>query len=239
MTLINATLKHLALITLVLSIAPYICADNIENLENWDNVDSAKDTESSKNQENTIDIEQGLKILLNAKEQTLLNTMEQKHQAQSLINLMDTVKKLTTYPQDIINQLLGDSPNQQVLKQIIRSLKVEEEKYRAQEEQYRTSDTVPHAQTQQRPRLKATKPAIQQLTPVFAVVKSNNGITEGRVIFRTSIKGTIISVSEGDLFTHQSQEYQLLSVKQQPSQNGRFAISLKTPSKTSHYNWPR
>lgn len=242
----NSTIKQLVLITIFLSISPYICADNIENLGDVDkNIDNVKDS---------VEVKQGLNILLNEKEQTLLNTMEQKHQAESLINLMNTVEKLANYPEGAIGELLGDSPNQQVLKRIIRSLKTEDIETREaaskQSQQQNNLLSAPPTNQIKNPlatqqpamtdsQLKETKPTIEKLIPVFAVAQNSHGITEGKVIFQSTVNHTMISVSEGDSFSHQGHKYQLLSVRPQPSQNGRFTISLKTPSTTKHHNWPR
>jgi hypothetical protein len=279
----NRVIKYLALTTVLLSIASHIHAENIAtasntqsaiNTDSTANAESTANTKSTTSAENATNIEntqtsevtpiamQGLDILLNEKEQSLFNAMEQRHQAESLINLMNTFKRLADYPEEAINQLLGDGPNQQVLKGVIRSLKAEEQAKKnatlaarqpqkdcpppaPQNKQAQVQQPQPPQKVVQQPKApkiakpKKVKPPTEKLIPVFAVAKSSNGVTEGKVIFRTSVKGNVIPVSEGHQFSHHNQQYQLLAVRPHPSANGKFRISLKTPSKTKHYSWPK
>lgn len=209
----------------------------------------------------------GLDITLNEKEQALLNSVEQKQQAESLINLMNTIERLTNYPEDAIDELTGDGPNHQILKRVIRSLKDANEKKATQsagqsqllaetqaalqkatrelaESRANSNCGYPMTATGnlEQPNSKPNQISTSTdgtLTPVFAIAKSANGITEGKVIFRTSAMSPPISVSEGHVFVHNGQQHRLLSVTPQSSASGLFNISIETPSATKQYNWPK
>ena len=209
----------------------------------------------------------GLNITLNEKEQALLNSVQQKQQAESLINLMNTIERLANYPEDAIDELTGDGPNHQILKRVIRSLKeAKEQKANAVEKQSRllaeTQEALEKANKELTDRRANSNCGFQitdsqnltkthsktnpvstsdqeNLIPVFAIAKSSNGITEGKVIFRTTSGGLPISVSEGNAFLHNGQQHRLLSISPKSPTSGRFNISIETPYETKQYNWPK
>ena len=67
--------------------------------------------------------ENGLEIILNEKEQAILNSFEQKNQAESLIKLLQTLEKLSEYPTEAIDELTGKNPNHQVINRVVKRLK--------------------------------------------------------------------------------------------------------------------
>jgi hypothetical protein len=60
----------------------------------------------------------GLELTLSKKEQSLLDSFEQKNQADSLIKLLETLEKLSDYPTEAIDELTGKNPNHQVINRV-------------------------------------------------------------------------------------------------------------------------
>ena len=169
--------------------------------------------------------ENGLELILNEKEQSLLNSFEQKNQADSLIKLLETLEKLSEYPIEAIDELTGKNPNHQVINRVIKRLKQAQSNSNLEALNF---DSAKDSETNTNHRL----------IPVFAAASSDNGITAGRVIFQNP-KGIAISATEGQPFIYGDGEYELLSITPKTGTQGQFNIRLKTPTSTQQYIWPR
>lgn len=172
----------------------------------------------------------GLEITLNEKEQALLNSLEQKNQADSLIKLLETLEKLSEYPTEAIDELTGKNPNNQVINRVIKRLKQAKEKS--------ANNLTPLNFDSHKNTADGKNPKNSQLIPVFAAVSSDNGITTGKVIFKNNA-GTAISAQVGEAFIYMGEQYKLLSVSPIADVQGQFKISLKTPLSTQLFIWPR
>ena len=173
----------------------------------------------------------GVEIILNEKEQAILNSFEQKNQAESLIKLLQTLEKLSEYPTEAIDELIGKNPNHQVINRVVKRLK--------QSRELSNNSIDPLTFDSHKDNISDSGNSKKiQLTPVFAVVSSDNGITAGKVIFQHS-SGTHIHAFEGRPFMVDGQQYQLLRVSAKKDSSGQFNISLKTPTSTQQYIWPR
>jgi hypothetical protein len=172
----------------------------------------------------------GLEITLNEKEQALLNSLEQKNQADSLIKLLETLEKLSEYPTEAIDELTGKNPNNKVINRVIKRLKQAKEKS--------ANNMVPLNFDSHKNAADGKNPKNSQLIPVFAAVSSDNGITTGKVIFKNNA-GTAISAQVGEAFIYMGEQYKLLSVSPIADVQGQFKISLKTPLSTQLFIWPR
>jgi len=170
----------------------------------------------------------GLDITLTEKEQTLLNSFEQKNQAESLIKLLETLEKLSEYPTEAIDELTGKNPNHQVINRVVKRLK------HAKEKSKNTTSLFDLDNLQD----SSNNSNDSQLIPIFVVASSDNGITAGKVIFQNN-SGAIISAFEGQPFIYAEKSYELLSVSQIVGSAGQFTILLKTPTSTEKYIWPR
>lgn len=170
----------------------------------------------------------GLEITLNQKEQALLNALEQKNQAESLIKLLQTLEKLSEYPTEAIDELTGKNPNHQVINRVIKRLK----KAKDMSSNNMASLNFDHHKDPN------TASENNPLKPVFAVASSDNGITAGKVIFQNS-SGTAINALVGKPFTDADKSYELISVTPVAGSEGQFKIRLKTPTSVQQYIWPR
>lgn len=170
----------------------------------------------------------GLEITLNEKEQALLNSLEQKNQAESLIKLLQTLEKLSEYPTEAIDELTGKNPNHQVINRVIKRLK--------QAKDMSNNSMVPlNFDSQKDPNNGSEN---NPLKPVFAVAASDNGITVGKVIFQNN-SGTAINALVGKPFIYADKSYELISVTPVEGNKGQFNIRLKTPTSMQQYIWPR
>jgi hypothetical protein len=173
----------------------------------------------------------GLEITLNEKEQAILNSFEQKNQAESLIKLLQTLEKLSEYPTEAIDELIGKNPNHQVINRVVKRLK--------QSRELSNNSIDPLTFDSHKDNISDSGNSKKiQLTPVFAVASSDNGITTGKVIFQHS-SGTHIHAFEGRPFIVDGGQYQLHRVSAKKDAKGQFNISLKTPTSIRHYIWPR
>ena len=173
----------------------------------------------------------GLEITLNEKEQAILNSFEQKNQAESLIKLLQTLEKLSEYPTEAIDELIGKNPNHQVINRVVKRLK--------QSRELSNNSIDPLTFDSHKDNISDSGNSKKiQLTPVFAVASSDNGITTGKVIFQHS-SGTHIHAFEGRPFIVDGGQYQLHRVSAKKDAKGQFNISLKTPTTIRHYIWPR
>ena len=173
----------------------------------------------------------GLEIILNEKEQAILNSFEQKNQAESLIKLLQTLEKLSEYPTEAIDELIGKNPNHQVINRVVKRLK--------QSKGLSNNSIDPLTFDSHKDNISDSGNSKKiQLTPVFAVASSDNGITTGKVIFQHS-SGTHIHAFEGRPFIVDGGQYQLHRVSAKKDAKGQFNISLKTPTTIRHYIWPR
>lgn len=172
----------------------------------------------------------GLEITLNEKEQALLNSLEQKNQANSLIKLLETLEKLSEYPTEAIDELTGKNPNHQVINRVVKRLKQAKEKS--------ANNMTPLNFDSHKDVTDGENPKNSQLIPVFVAVSSDNGITTGKVIFKNNA-GTAISAQVGEAFIYMGEQYKLLSVSPIADVQGQFKISLKTPLSTQLFIWPR
>ncbi|MDG1694564.1 MAG: hypothetical protein P8I13_06900 [Porticoccaceae bacterium] len=172
----------------------------------------------------------GLEITLNEKEQALLNSLEQKNQADSLIKLLETLEKLSDYPTEAIDELTGKNPNHQVINRVVKRLKKAKEKS--------VNGLAPLNFDSHKDATDGDTPKNSPLIPVFASASSDNGITTGKVIFKNNA-GTAISSHVGEAFIYMGEQYKLLSVSPITDTQGQFNISLKTPTSTQIYIWPR
>ena len=170
----------------------------------------------------------GLEIKLNEKEQALLNSFEQKNQAESLIKLLQTLEKLSEYPTEAIDELTGKNPNHQVINRVIKRLK--------QAKDMSNNNMAPlNFDSHKDPNNGSEN---NPLKPVFAVASSDNGITVGKVIFQNN-SGTAVNALVGKPFTHDDKNYELVSVTPVEGSKGQFDIRLKTPTSIQQYIWPR
>lgn len=173
----------------------------------------------------------GLELTLNKKEQSLLDSFEQKNQADSLIELLETLEKLSDYPTEAIDELTGKNPNHQVINRVIKRLKQAKEKS--------TNSLEPlNFDSQKDSMTDADKANLSLLIPVLATASSDNGITAGKVIFKNTA-GASIPAYEKQPFTYDGNNYELLSVSPIDGSKGQFSILLKTPTSTQEYIWPR
>jgi hypothetical protein len=180
---------------------------------------------------NSMAEDSGLEIILNEKEQAILNSFEQKNQAESLIKLLQTLEKLSEYPTEAIDELIGKNPNHQVINRVVKRLK--------QSKELSNNSIGPLTFDRHKDNISDSgNPKKIQLTPVFAVASSDNGITAGKVIFLHS-SGTHIHAFEGRPFMVYGQEYQLLRVSAKKNSSDQFNIILKTPTSTQRHIWPR
>ena len=177
---------------------------------------------------------------LTEREQQLLNRAEQKRQALELINMMQTLEKLIDYPDEVINELTGNTASHESLKRAIRALKTAREDEKKQLE----SDKAQQSQVEQHNHSQISKQTDSQvLRPILAIFEQRNESVASQVIFKTPI-GESISLYEGQSFSYNGDSYQLLSVKptsRNDSSNSKtsvFKISLKTSNRIDHYYWP-
>ncbi|MDG2018022.1 MAG: hypothetical protein P8J25_01080 [Porticoccaceae bacterium] len=173
----------------------------------------------------------GLEVTLNAKEQALLNSYEQKKQAESLIKLMDSLQKLSGYPTEAINELTSNDPNHQLIHRVVKHLK------QAKDKSINTMEPLNFG-SQANNKTDSDNHRNSQLIPVFATASSDNGITAGKVIFKNTA-GVSIPALEGQPFIYNGKPYKLLSVSPVAGNKGQFSIQLKTPTSTQQYIWPR
>ena len=173
----------------------------------------------------------GLELTLSKKEQSLLDSFEQKNQADSLIKLLETLEKLSDYPTEAIDELTGKNPNHQVINRVVKRLKQAKDKS--------TNSLEPLNFDSQKNSLSDADRAKQSLLiPVLATVSSDNGITAGKVIFKNT-EGVSIPAYEKQPFVYNGNNYELLSVTPIADSEGQFSILLKTPTSTQKYIWPR
>lgn len=177
---------------------------------------------------------------LTEREQQLLNRAEQKRQALELINMMQTLEKLIDYPDEVINELTGNTASHESLRRAIRALKTAREDEKKQLE----SDKAQQSQQQHHNHSQISKRTDSQvLRPILAIFEQKNESVGSQVIFKTPI-GESISLYEGQSFSYNGEFYQLLSVKptsRNDSSNSKtsvFKISLKTSNRIDHYYWP-
>lgn len=179
---------------------------------------------------------------LTEREQQLLNRAEQKRQALELINMMQTLEKLIDYPDEVINELTGNTASQESLKRAIRALK------KAREDEKKQLESAKAQQSQvghpnQNPLQISKQTDSQVLKPILAISEQINGSVASQVIFKTPI-GESISLHEGQSFSYNGESFKLLSVKptsRNDSTNSKtsvFKISLKTSNRIDHYFWP-
>jgi hypothetical protein len=173
----------------------------------------------------------GLELTLSKKEQSLLDSFEQKNQADSLIKLLETLEKLSDYPTEAIDELTGKNPNHQVINRVVKRLKQAKDKS--------TNSLEPLNFDSQKNSLSDADKATQKLLiPVLATASSDNGITAGKVIFKNT-DGVSIPAYEKQPFVYNGNNYELLSVTPIADSEGQFSILLKTPTSTQQYIWPR
>ena len=173
----------------------------------------------------------GLELTLSKKEQSLLDSFEQKNQAESLIKLLETLEKLSEYPTEAIDELTGKNPNHQVINRVIKRLKQAKDKS--------TSSLEPlNFDSQKNSLTDADKAKQSLLIPVLVTASSNNGITAGKVIFKNT-EGVSIPAYEKQPFIYNGNNYELLSVSPIAGSKNQFRILLKTPTSTQQYIWPR
>lgn len=173
----------------------------------------------------------GLELTLSKKEQSLLDSFEQKNQADSLIKLLETLEKLSDYPTEAIDELTGKNPNHQVINRVVKRLKQAKNKS--------TNSLEPLNFDSQKNSLSDADKATQKLLiPVLATASSNNGITAGKVIFKNT-DGVSIPAYEKQPFVYNGNNYELLSVTPIADSEGQFSILLKTPTSNQKYIWPR
>lgn len=177
---------------------------------------------------------------LTEREQQLLNRAEQKRQALELINMIQTLEKLIDYPDEVINELTGNTASHESLKRAIRALKTAREDEKKQLE----SGRAQQSQVEQHNHSQISKQTDSQvLRPILAIFEQKNESVASQVIFKTPI-GESISLYEGQSFSYNGDFYQLLSVKptsRNDSSNSKtsvFKISLKTSNRIDHYYWP-
>lgn len=177
---------------------------------------------------------------LTEREQQLLNRAEQKRQALELINMIQTLEKLIDYPDEVINELTGNTASHESLKRAIRALKTAREDEKKQLE----SGRAQQSQVEQHNHSQISKQTDSQvLRPILAIFEQKNESVASQVIFKTPI-GESISLYEGQSFSYNGDLYQLLSVKptsRNDSSNSKtsvFKISLKTSNRIDHYYWP-
>jgi hypothetical protein len=121
----------------------------------------------------------GLELTLSKKEQSLLDSLEQKSQADSLIKLLETLEKLSDYPTEAIDELTGKNPNHQVINRVVKRLKQAKDKS--------TNSLEPlNFDSQKNSLTDADKAKQSLLIPVLATASSDNGITTGKVIFKNT-----------------------------------------------------
>lgn len=173
----------------------------------------------------------GLELTLSKKEQSLLDSFEQKNQADSLIKLLETLEKLSDYPTEAIDELTGKNPNHQVINRVVKRLKQAKEKS--------TNSLEPlNFDSQKNSITDADKAKQSLLIPVLATASSDNGITAGKVIFKNA-DGVSIPAYEKQPFVYNGNNYELHSVTPIADSEGQFSILLKTPTSTQEYIWPR
>ena len=173
----------------------------------------------------------GLELTLNKKEQSLLDSFEQKSQADSLIKLLETLEKLSDYPTEAIDELTGKNPNHQVINRVVKRLKNAKEKS--------TNSLEPlNFDSQKNSLTDADKNQQSLLIPVLATASSDNGISAGKVIFKNT-EGISIPAYENRPFVYNGNNYELMSVSPIAGKEGQFSILLKTPISTQKYIWPR
>ena len=173
----------------------------------------------------------GLELTLSKKEQSLLDSFEQKNQADSLIKLLETLEKLSDYPTEAIDELTGKNPNHQVINRVVKRLKQAKDKS--------TNSLEPlNFDSQKNSLTDAGKAKQSQLIPVLATAPSDNGISAGKVIFKNT-EGVSIPAYEKQPFVYNGNNYELLSVTPIADSEGQFSIMLKTPTSTQKYIWPR
>jgi hypothetical protein len=173
----------------------------------------------------------GLELTLSKKEQSLLDSFEQKNQADSLIKLLETLEKLSDYPTEAIDELTGKNPNHQVINRVVKRLKQAKDKS--------TNSLEPlNFDSQKNSLTDAGKAKQSQLIPVLATASSDNGISAGKVIFKNT-EGVSIPAYEKQPFVYNGNNYELLSVTPIADSEGQFSILLKTPTSTQQYIWPR
>jgi hypothetical protein len=173
----------------------------------------------------------GLELSLSKKEQSLLDSLEQKSQADSLIKLLETLEKLSDYPTEAIDELTGKNPNHQVINRVVKRLKQAKDKS--------TNSLEPlNFDSQKNSLTDADKAKQSLLIPVLATASSDNGITTGKVIFKNT-EGVSVAAYEKQPFSYNGNNYELLSVSSIAGSEGQFSILLKTPSSTHEYIWPR
>jgi len=173
----------------------------------------------------------GLELTLSKKEQSLIDSFEQKSQADSLIKLLETLEKLSDYPTEAIDELTGKNPNHQVINRVVKRLKQAKDKS--------TNSLEPlNFDSQKNSLTDADKAKQSLLIPVLATASSDNGITTGKVIFKNT-EGISIPAYENQPFVYNGNNYELLSVSPIAGSEGQFSILLKTPTSTQKYIWPR
>lgn len=173
----------------------------------------------------------GLELTLNKKEQSLLDSFEQKNQADSLIKLLETLEKLSDYPTEAIDELTGKNPNHQVINRVVKRLKQAKEKST-------NSLESPNFDSQKNSLTDTDKNQQRLLIPVLATASSDNGISTGKVIFKNT-EGVSVPAYEKQPFFYNGKNYELLSVSPIAGSEGQFSILLKTPTSTQQYIWPR
>lgn len=196
-----------------------------------------------------------LDIVLEEKEQQLVTTAEQQHQAQNIIDMMKTLEKLIDYPDAAIEELTGNSASHQSLKRVIRALKdakqkkledtMEKKLENAMEQKLKeancNNNSIPTASLDAASSKRDVRAV--QLKPIFAIAEQTNNGAQNKVIFHSDKAGAI-SVYEGQSFKYDGKPYQLLSVRAMKSsgnsdfKSSGFSISLKTPDKVEQYYWP-
>lgn len=173
----------------------------------------------------------GLELSLTEKEQSLLDSFEQKNQAESLIKLLETLEKLSDYPTEAIDELTGKNPNHQIINRVIKRLKQAKDKS--------TNSLEPlNFESQKDSLTDADKAKQNLLIPVLATASSDNGITAGKVIFKNS-EGVSIPAYEKQPFAYNGNNFELLSITPITGSKGKFKIRLKTPTSIQEYIWPR
>ena len=173
----------------------------------------------------------GLELTLSKKEQSLLDSFEQKNQADSLIKLLETLEKLSDYPTEAIDELTGKNPNHQVINRVVKRLK------QAKNKSTNSLESL-NFDSQKNSLSDADKATQKLLIPVLATASSDNGITAGKVIFKNT-DGVSIPAYEKQPFVYNGNNYELLSVTPIADSEGQFSILLKTPTSTQQYIWPR
>lgn len=196
-----------------------------------------------------------LDIVLAEKEQQLVTTAEQQHQAQNIIDMMKTLEKLIDYPDAAIEELTSNSASHQSLKRVIRALKddrqrkleeakekkLQEDMAKRREEASRNNQPVSTLSVKAADVKKDVRTV--QLKPIFARAEQTNNGAQNKVVFHSD-KAGVISVYEGQSFKYDGISYQLLSVRATKNsgnsefKNSEFMISLKTPNEIKEYLWP-